>query len=213
MLTIYIIAAAVGGALVLLSAIGGGGEGAEHEVEGGEAHAELDTGADHDHDGGSDQASDHEGDWSWMSFFGMRFWSYFSGFFGLTGVLLTMLTDLAVPLVAGGAALLGLFSGFGVSTATRLLTKTQTSSAVEGRDLIGAEGTVLVTVRKETPGKVRISAKGEVLDLQAITSDPTPLAVGREVVIVASQNHRVTVVPKETLLLESKTRTSEPVGG
>lgn len=205
MLTVYIIAAAVGGILVLLSALGGG-DGDTAELEGGAPHAEIDTGADADH-------GEHGGDLGWLSFFGMRFWSYFAAFFGLTGVLLSSLTDVAGGLIAGGAAMLGLFSGAGASTATRLLTRSQSSSGVASADLLGAEGVVLVTVRKDVPGKVRCSVRGDVLDLHALTTDDSPIPVGREVLVVGSEGHRVTVVPRETLLLSSTADESQRRGG
>jgi hypothetical protein len=202
MLAIYILAAAIGGVLVVLSAIGGGDHGDGHAEIGTDAHAEIGT------DAGSDIAhadgdGGHDADMGWLSFFGLRFWSYFGAFFGLTGLLLTWLTDLGSVMIAAGSGALGLFSGTGVSLGSRLLTSSQTSSAVHGKDLIGVEGVVLVTIKKDAPGKIRCSVRGEVIDLQALT-DEAAIPVGREVMIVSHEDHRVKVIPKESLLLQAE---------
>lgn len=227
MLALYIVAVAIGGVMVLLSALGGSHDAHTGELHaGGDLHADADVDADADVGAGVEAEAD-AGDAGvdthlqpgaqgadLPSFFGLRFWTYFSAFFGLSGLLLTGLTPLGAVPVAVAAVGTGLASGFGIATTMRLLTKTQASSNVTSNDLVGTEGTVLVPIQHERIGKIRCTLKGEVLDLPARTEAPTSIAAGQTVLIIGIEGHRVLVEPQDNILpqLAAKARQSESEG-
>ena len=196
MLTIYIVAAIMGGVLVLFSALGGGEGDLDQDVDlEADADVELEAGIDADTDGpdGGDLAS-------WLPFLSLRFWTYFTAFFGLSGVLLSTLTEWGGTAVATAAVGVGFTTGFGVATFMRLLAKTQTDSGIGSRDMIGAEGVVLLPVRVGDIGKIRVQIKGDVIDLIARVDGDEPLDVGAEVMIVAFEENTATVIPREELV-------------
>jgi membrane protein implicated in regulation of membrane protease activity len=200
MIGLYIFAAVIGGVLVALSALGVG-----HDAEAGvELHADgsMDAGGDTGDAGGdaADPSTDQVGGSDfWLALISLRFWTYFAAFFGLTGLALTWFSGWSAAPIAGAAVAVGLLSGGTITALSRWLSKSQASSAIETRDLIGAEGTVLVPVRAFTPGKVRIELRGEAVDLTATADHAQELCRGTQVMVVGIEGRRVTVVPKSEL--------------
>jgi len=103
MLPVYLGALAFGGTLLVASLLLGFGH---HDADG----------AGHDHDKGHDKGSDGFG---WLPVASVRFWTFFLGFGGLAGTLLTYATGTAWPIVAGASAVVGWASGVGVVAAMR----------------------------------------------------------------------------------------------
>ena len=219
MLSLYIVTSIVGGALVLLSALGGSGDegdfdkdfdlaDADVEVDAdfdAEVEVEADFDADHDFDGDHDFA--HEGAMihspetdiadphMWLPFLSMRFWTYFATFFGTTGLLLSWLAPGVGPLVTVGlAAGMGATTGTGMAYTTRYFKKTETHSGVGTRDLIGAEAQVVIPINKDEPGKIRVRTKGKGVDLIATTDEDDTLEYGSDAIIIGFKcplQHRV----------------------
>jgi hypothetical protein len=207
MLTLYVALLIVGGALVVASMFGAGhgdadvGAEVDADVGGGALEA---TGADApavEH-GGAEEAL------AWLGFFGLRFWTWAAAFAGLTGLALRFVAGLREPAAGIASGLMGLLAGASASATYRLVARAQTTSAVSEDDLVGQDAEVVVALgggeaaTLGAPGKVRVSLRGEVLDLVADTHEGAGFAVGAPVTIVASRAARVTVVRRDALLPE-----------
>lgn len=211
MLTVYLIAAIVGGTLIVLSAFGGG-EGdhdvdADHDVD---LHLDHDVDLDADHDvdlaPGTDLAhgADHggaiDGEGLWLPFLSLRFWTYFAAGFGLVGTGLTWLgslADLIIGLAAGGT---GLVSGLAMAYAMRLLKAGEAHGQIKMSDYEGAEGRVRVALGPGSPGKIRTVIRGEELDLIALPAEGETLPPGTPVMIIDMEGTVARVVRREVIL-------------
>lgn len=184
MIGFYILAAIAGGVLVGVNVLTGGHS---HEFD-------TDVQADLDH-GGHDSANPS----LWLPFFSLRFWTYFFATTGLTGLLLTYMTALQEPTTLMASLSTGFLCGLAVALAVRFLSRYDSDSATNVGDLLGTEAKVLVTVRKDIPGKVRCHLRGDTLDLLALAQEEEELAPGSDVVIVAIEGDRAMVVPRAAL--------------
>ena len=202
MLAAYLFCLLAGGALVAISAVFGG---KDADVGGHDASADGDVGAGGDVDvdghvhvdahghvdvahGGAGHITD------WLPFLSLQFWTFALAFFGLTGTILTLL-DLASTIPTLIAALaLGLGSGTAVSTAIKRLRKEHVSSSIGAGDFAGRSGIVRVPLKAGSAGKIRISAKGQLIDLIATTDETEEIAAGEEVLVTEMQDGRAVVV-------------------
>lgn len=191
MLTVYIVSAIVAGALILLSAVGGGHD-AGHDVDVG-GH---DFDASHDADVHSDGAV--EG--TWIPFFSLRFWTYFFAAFGIIGLLLTVLNAATAPLTIGLALGGGLVTGFAVAAIMRWLKGSASTDSASLHDLLGKEAKVLVGVRPSQLGKVRIEAKGEIIDLLATSESGEQIEIGEQVVVVGVDGNQAKIARRRDIL-------------
>lgn len=182
MLTLYLVALALGGTFVVASLLLGG-KGDSHVDHGADAggHAPGDAGDAHH---GADK--DVSGDLAlvWLPVTSLRFWTFFLAFFGLTGTVLTVLEVLPSATVTGIiAGVIGYASGWGVVAVIRAFSKNQIDSSVSERDYIGATARVMVPVGPEKLGKVRVELKGRTVELLARTEDPAVIEPSRSVMI------------------------------
>lgn len=201
MLTVYIIFAIIGGGLIVVSALGSGDHG-----HGGDVHAgDTDLhGGDHDLSHGHDDSGPGHHDGPWVPFFSLRFWTYMLGVFGLTGLLLTLLTDAREPLIASLSAGTGFLSGLVSAALVRWISTHEADSTTREKDLLGLRAKVTVPIREQQLGRIRTTVKGELLDLLATAEEPKALPEGSEVVIIGMENGRATVMPLDLLLEENK---------
>lgn len=192
MLTFYIVAAIVGGLLVLVSVFSGAHSDHGHEF-GGDHHFEAGHGADgHDHGA-------HDGDGPWIPFFSVRFWTYFAMTFGLCGILLQLIVKTPEPTAAILSGTTGLIVGLLVAYGMRVLSRTDLDSSISPKDLLGKEAQVLVAIRPGQLGRIRVASRGEVLDLLASSDDPNAMEAGSFAVIVDLDGDRVKVVSRESV--------------
>jgi hypothetical protein len=168
MLQIYLGALAFGGTLLIASLFLGSKD------------------ADHDHGDGDGEHEAHGAadGFAWLPVTSLRFWTFVLAFGGIAGALLTWLGGIGEPIVGVAALAVGWGSGLGMNLAMRGLRKGSVGSEVALQELSGETAQVVVALRKDQIGKVRLSAKGRVLDLLAETDDPELLAVGSSVMIV-----------------------------
>lgn len=186
-LVVYVISAVVAGALLLLSVIG-----VEHGHDvGGELH----------HD------ADH-GDGPWIPFFSLRFYTYFFASFGLAGLLLTFITKTDPTLTAWLSGGLGLTTGLIASFVIRILKGSETSGAANEKDMIGKEGEVLVPIRGASPGRIRCSVRGDIIDFLAVSESERALEPGETVIVVSMDNGRAQVVSSEGIFDELPAKVS-----
>lgn len=192
MLAVYLFCLLGGGALVAASAIFGG---KDADLGGHDASADADAGADVDASAdGSVAHGDATHVTGWLPFLSLQFWTFALAFFGLTGTILTLL-DLASTIPTLIAALaLGLGSGTAVSTAIRRLRTQTVSSSLGAGDFAGRSGIVKVPLKAGSAGKIRISAKGQLIDLLAMTDEKDEIAAGEEVLVTEMQDGRAVVV-------------------
>jgi hypothetical protein len=170
-LALYLVTLIVGGGLVLLSAVAGGDD-HEGEIE-----------HEHEHEHGEGDGEGHE---TWIPFLSLRFWTWFAGFFGLTGLLLTSLSPLGEPVVGLAAGGTGFAVGLGVSAALRWLRRGEGGGTARLDALVGREGRVLVTVRPGLTGKIRCHVGEEFVDVLAdLEADhDAPVAPGEAVLVL-----------------------------
>jgi hypothetical protein len=190
MLGLYIVTAIIGGGLMLLSALSGLGahlDVAQHLGFGEHSIGDHDAGG-HDHGGG-----DTDSPALWIPFLSIRFWTYAIGTFGVIGVLLTWLTRSHEPLVAGISGAMGLLMGLVAAGAFRLAQKYQSSSAVGTGDYVGSEAHVLVAVRPGHPGKVRMSIRGDLIDMIAMGEGDSSIEAGEQVFVTGLEGNQVRV--------------------
>jgi membrane protein implicated in regulation of membrane protease activity len=194
--TFYLIALIVGGALIVLSVLGADhGHGDLASDAGGEfqADAGVDSGLDaHNH-------GDSHGHESWVPFLSMRFWTYFFAAGGLAGLLLTYLSRIGEPGVLATASGTGLAAGLAVAYAMRAIRRAESDSSMKEEDLLGQSGRVTVAIREGLPGRIRCEIKGEIIDFLALTDGSEPMPEGADVVIVGMENGTARVIPKEAI--------------
>lgn len=193
MLSIYIVTAIVGGALVLISALmAGHGDGhVEHDADISHGDASVDVHHGHDHDG--------EGA-VWIPFLSLRFWTYCLATFGIVGILLTKFAEWDNSMVLTTSILTGLFCGLAVSYFMRFARRWEASSSASVAELLGTTGKVLVAIRPPEIGKIRVDIKGETIDMLALSNDEsTTLTMDEDVVIVSIENDRARVIPKSEI--------------
>ncbi|WP_299489724.1 NfeD-like protein [Acaryochloris sp. IP29b_bin.137] len=129
----------------------------------------------------------------------LKFWTFGSCFFGLTGILLsalqTGLPALAITLIA---IAMGLLCGTAISGLLLYLRHQQTDSLICHDDLVGLAGTVEIPFDAQTRGKVRLKVKGSLLEVVAFTDGNSSFQPGEQVVVVGTQNNRVWVVSSDS---------------
>lgn len=173
MVVVYVGSLLFGGLLIGASFFGAG-----HDAD---VHAGGDSG--HGNvDGGHDQSTAS----AILSLFGLRFWSFGTAFFGLTGLVLHLIGGpalaVAAPLISGGV---GVAAGLGASTAFRALARDTIGQVKGASALVGREGRLLLPVARTQRGKVRMPVPGGGhVDLLAESDDDDALDAGVEVLIV-----------------------------
>jgi membrane protein implicated in regulation of membrane protease activity len=191
MLTLYLVSAIVAGVLIILSLVG----------------------ADHDHDHEVHLPADdlgHEVDHPlgghWLPFFSLRFYTYFFAAFGVTGLLLTYFSDAGTIMAAWVAGIVGLLSGLSVSIVMRLLRLSEATGSASDKDVLGKEAEVLVPIRGLTPGRIRCTVRGDIIDFLAVSEQDRALEPGEKVVVVSMDNGRANVVSAEAIFADALTQ-------
>ncbi|MGR3275383.1 NfeD-like protein [Acaryochloris sp. 'Moss Beach'] len=132
----------------------------------------------------------------------LKFWTFGSCFFGLTGILLsslqTGLPTLAITLIA---IAMGLICGTAMSGLLLYLRHQQTDSLISHDDLVGLAGTVEIPFDAQSRGKVRLKVKGSILEVVAFTDGNSSFQLGEQVVVVGTQNDRIWVVSSDSFNL------------
>lgn len=175
MLMVYLITLIVGGVLLALTLVLGGGD-ADTDA------GEVDAAGDADH-GPLDVFA------GWLPVTSLRFWTFFSAFFGGVGTVLTA-WNLSSPVVAGVvAAVAGYLSGLLMDRSLKYLRRVAHDSSVGSADVVGAGALVLLPVASGETGKVRVHLKGRTVDLLAQTDDDSQLAAGQHVMVLSMRDN------------------------
>jgi NfeD-like C-terminal, partner-binding len=118
--------------------------------------------------------------------FGLRFWSFATAFFGVTGLLLHFIggavVGAAAPVIS---AVVGAGAGLGASAFLGSMTRQSVGRVGEAAALVGREGRLLLPVARAQQGKVRLALPaGAQMDLVAESGEDEALQAGAEVIIV-----------------------------
>lgn len=134
----------------------------------------------------------------WLPFLTIKFWTFGSCFFGLTGVLLSLLTGMSESACASISVAVGAFCGTSIVWVLRNLRRHQADSLIRPHDLMGVSGKVVIPFDSQSKGKVQLTLKGSTIDLAAFTDDPKGFNKGDRVFIVGLKDDRLWVVADES---------------
>jgi membrane protein implicated in regulation of membrane protease activity len=186
---VYLFAAVAGCLLVLVSLFGGGHQDADASAALDHASADMSAdGAGHGrllgdgHSGHHDTAGGLPSALGWL--LSVQVWTYLLAFGGATGLLLRLVAHVAEPLAAAGALTVGLGSAVTARLLLRRIVNSADSGTTSHDRLIGSSAQVLIPAAAGATGKIRLSARGQLLDLLARASDGGPLTEGAPVSIL-----------------------------
>ena len=130
----------------------------------------------------------------YLPFLSIRFWIFGLTVFGLTGIVLVKM-DQPTAIHASLAIGMGLVVGWTAAQIFHSLKNTTVDSSADVDRLRGTDATVVLTVRPEGTGKVRLRVKEQDVEVTATTSHDSPLEIGDRVLIVESNQGQVVVAP------------------
>ncbi len=137
----------------------------------------------------------------------LKFWTFGSCFFGLTGLVLSSVQSLLSPVgIVTIAVGMGLLCGISMAWILLALRRQQADSLIRAEDLVGLTGTVEIPFDATQKGKVRLQIKGSTVDFVALTDEAKPLSQGDPIVVMGTKNNRVWVVSAESFHQISKIR-------
>lgn len=161
-----------------------------------DADHDADTGGDIDADADHDGEAGHDVDAAgiWLPFLSIRFWVFTFCFFGLCGTLLTMIgTNSVVAAIV--SVVIGLTCGTGAAYVIHRLGRMDaTGDVATESEFLGASGVVLVSLKEGKRGKVRLTVRGQSVDLVARSSDGEDLPVNMKVLVVDYNDDMVSVI-------------------
>ena len=192
---IYLASLIVGGVLLGASIVLGGQDDADLEA-GGDLDLEADglDAGEVEADGELEPGGDGALSGVLVAFLSLRFWTFFSAFFGLTGLVLGGLGLVASDLLGLGLALaMGLSTGLGATAVIRRLSADTSGRAVRSGDYVGKTARVVVPFEGRRVGKVRVDIRGNSVDLLASGFDEETYDGKQEVLIVEMDGSRARV--------------------
>ncbi len=123
----------------------------------------------------------------------LRFWAFFTAFFGLTGVG-------GSYLIGGGvstfvmAIIMGAVAGFSASWLFKALSRGNVSTDINLAETVGSRAEVSIPIAPGDPGKVRLVFKGQLVECKAVCED-AELPLRTPVVIAAYHDNTFVVKP------------------
>ncbi len=135
----------------------------------------------------------------WLPFLTIKFWTFGSCFFGLTGILLSLLTEISEEAIAEISLAVGVFCGTSMVWVLRNLRQHQADSLIRPNDLMGSYGKVVIPFDSQNKGKVQLNLKGSTIDFVAFTDDQKGFKKGDRVFIVGLKNNQLWVVADESM--------------
>ncbi len=130
-----------------------------------------------------------------LPFFSLKFWTFGSCFFGLTGIVLNWLRpEMPALQIAGLAGGMGIFCGTTMVWILRSLGQRHANSLTRSSDFVGLSAIVLLPFNAESKGKVRVNVKGANVEFMAFTDESKSFRKGDRVFVVGLKNNRLWVV-------------------
>ncbi len=134
----------------------------------------------------------------WLPFLTVKFWTFGSCFFGLTGIVLSKFTpEMSEVAIVSISVLIGSFCGTSMVWVLRNL-RHFADSLIRANDLIGQSGKVSIPFDSQSKGKVQLTVKGSNLDLVAFTDEEKGFKKGDRVLVVGLKNNQLWVVTDES---------------
>lgn len=186
MLGIYLFGLILGGVFIALSIFAGIGDAdADFDIDADadvdfDIDADADVDIDVDADADIDMDADGEGTpdletrlgKKYRPWFSFKFYTYALGFFGLTGVLMTLVGQGNSALGVTLSLIMGLVAGVGASYLMHYGDKDSAAARARGeRDFLGAPAEVLLPITKGGRGRVRVKVGGRTVDMRAESED------------------------------------------
>ncbi|NEP78024.1 MAG: NfeD-like protein [Okeania sp. SIO3C4] len=136
----------------------------------------------------------------WLPLFSLKFWTFGSCFFGLTGILLSYISPTLSPtIIAIISIIVGILCGTVMAWVLHTLKNSQADSLVRSGDLVGLSGIVQIPFDKNSRGKIRLNVKESVVELMAFTEEFREFTRGEKALIVGIENNRAWVVSEDYL--------------
>ncbi|MFT5358050.1 MAG: hypothetical protein ACI9KE_005287 [Polyangiales bacterium] len=124
----------------------------------------------------------------------VRFWTFFSAFFGLTGLALEGLGLMSTVPAFIAACTMGVGLGWTASSIIRRLARDDSGRGAEATDYVGKTARVIVPVKAGGVGKVRVRIGGQNIELLAVTDEEEPLTAEDDVLVLELDGTRARVV-------------------
>lgn len=196
LITFYWVCLVVGGGLVVLSILGGVGDGADADADlsaGAASDFSVDGAADlshadlpHELHAVGDGHLTHADAVGLSQWFSLRFLVYFAAMFGAVGVILTYLTDLSPIWILSLALLAGAAVGQGFQQVMMYARRTAGDSTPRPQDYVQRLARVSIPIRPPDKGEVTLQVRGTERSIPALAQDGrSTFAGGAEVVVVA----------------------------
>jgi membrane protein implicated in regulation of membrane protease activity len=83
---------------------------------------------------------------------------------------------------------LGLILGYGIASLFQKLKKNSVTVATESKTFEQQEATVLLPIRPNGRGKIRLSIDGQMIDMIATTQDAEEIPIGATIIIVSVEH-------------------------
>ncbi len=221
MLTLYLSCLVVGGVFVGLSTIGAIGKDVEADFD---ADADIDADIDAELDVDTDLAELGPGEVEpglgtahslavadashglgprkrkiWLPMLSLRFWTFGSAFFGLTGALLSSFTSVGALMVAVMSGVTGVSVGTASAWAVRWLRR-PVGESVRLSEYAGSTGELELPLREGGVTRIRLHVQGRERTMLAVASEPRELPTGARVLVLGiDEDGRAQIEPEQTL--------------
>lgn len=214
MLGIYLVAAIIGGGLLLFSMLGGGEQGVDHDASGVDAGHDFGHGVGHGAGHGPAHGADvAHGGAGWagdlvLGLFRPRNIIFFTAGFGITGTLVTLLTDSSTS--GGLLASVGMGLAAMVATHGTFVWLRRSESAVDvpsDAEMEGCVGRVVLPLAPGERGRIACRMGEREVHVVALLAEgyTEALPVGREVIVLEVIDTVARVMPFEAAQLPPST--------
>ena len=197
---IYLATLIFGGVLLGTSILLGGHGDADADVD---LDADLDVDLDADLDAAMDLDADtgfskdfdigDAGDAFFWPLKSVRFWTFFSAFFGLTGLALEGLGLMSTVPSFIAATVMGAGLGWTASSVIRRIARDDSGRGAEANDYVGKTARIIVPVTPGGVGKVRVQVRGQNVELLAVSDEVDALTSEDDVLVLELDGTRARV--------------------
>lgn len=135
-------------------------------------------------------------------FVSFKFYTFSLAFYGLTGLLFTVLELLESPVAILALSLVtGLLAGLGMAYALFWANSSSGTQGISARDYAGLSAKIMLPVSAQRKGKARMSIKGQIIEMPARSADDDVVFdFGEECVVLGIEDGVVQVVQPAALL-------------
>lgn len=170
----------------------------DHDLDGHDFDVHDHDLSDHDHDFAShdpDHNHDHDAYDGGLRVFTLRGLVAFFSIMGWSGLIM-LKSDVPSVLAVPVAALLGAVAMVLMAMAIRAMMRLQTSGNMDLRNALGRSAQVYLTIPpgRAGMGKITLTVQGQLIEVDAVTDSPEPIATGADVLITGINGLNTLVV-------------------